>query len=110
MIGSFETDKFVARIDCSDAPDADGWLHASVVVLGGLDADCLAGAQWAADFLAKGRITVFRVRPEASHETNFDTKMIKHRGYVRFSFKLEPGEWLDCEPRPEGTFVGFAHG
>jgi hypothetical protein len=57
-------------------------------------------------FLSAGRRTFIRTEPTASSETDYDTGITHHRGYVRFSFKDEPGttEVLKIEPNP---LVGF---
>ena len=56
---------------------------------------------------AKGRTAFVRNLPEADSDTNFDTKLTKHRGYVRFSFRLEAGSWHYPSPE-EARNIGLA--
>jgi hypothetical protein len=112
MLIHFQTNEWNAEVICTDPPNIGkhGYHHVEVTSFGASDAACLAGVEFVRDVLAKGRTTRFRVKPSADHWKDFDSKTVLHRGYARFSFTLEPGEWHDPESRPEGTFVGFAHG
>ena len=54
-------------------------------------------AKWMAErvlwFLAENRKAFVRAMPEAATDKNYDTGAEIHHGYVRFSFKDEPGKW-----------------
>lgn len=69
------------------------FVHCIAKVLGKTEADALSGAKAIFDLFAKGRETFIRTEPEADTYTDFDTKEKQYRGYVRFSFRLEPGSW-----------------
>ncbi len=58
----------------------------------------LAAAEKVLSLFAKGRTAFIRCAPEAMSEKDFDTKETKHRGFVRFSFMQEPGEWVHRDP------------
>lgn len=55
---------------------------------------------------AGGKLTVIRAAPEAISETDFDTKETRHRGYVRFTFSDQPGEWRYSDA--VAPCIGFA--
>ena len=52
------------------------------------------GAEYILETFAKGRAAVIRAKPEAMSERDWDTQLMRHSGYVRFSYRLEPGEWM----------------
>ena len=112
MLIHFQADQWTAVAVCTDPSDIalNGCLGVEVTTDGASKAACLAGVEFVRDVLAKGRITHFRVKSSADSYRDFDSKKVTHRGYARFSFTLEPGEWHDPESRPEGTFVGLPHG
>lgn len=56
---------------------------------------------------ADGRAAFIRRKPEVVSHKDFDTKITRHRGTVRFSFKTEPGEWSYPDPAYEQMSVGF---
>jgi hypothetical protein len=91
-------DKWTAEILFSPASALSAFMHCTARVKASTNDDALAGAQCVLDLFAKGRKTYLRVLPEANKETDFDTKETKIEGFVRFSFSLEPGEWMVPEP------------
>jgi hypothetical protein len=72
-------------------------IHLVARVEGKTEEDALAGAQSVLDLFAKGRDAWIRTRPEAVSDLNFDTQEVRHRGFVRFSFKLKAGDWFDVK-------------
>ncbi len=71
----------------------DGMLTAECHTKGDSQAEALFGANYVLNMLAKGRFAVVRIKPEAASEKDFDTRLTRYHGYVRFHYKLEPGEW-----------------
>ena len=72
-----------------------GYRSTEVMTTGNSEQAVLEAAQTVLEIFCKGRSTVIRVYPEADTYTDFDTKETKCGGYVRFSFSLEPGDWID---------------
>lgn len=67
---------------------------------------CLAGAA-AVLSVVKGKVAFIRIPPEADSQKDIMHDRWVHRGYVRFSFKDEPGEWRKMQLEIERT---TAHG
>lgn len=86
-------DDWCAELICSPQSHMAGFMHCTAKVVGRTEAHALDGAKAVLDLFAKGREAFVRVAPEASTERDFDTKEVRYRGYVRFSVKLEAGEW-----------------
>ncbi len=84
---------WTAEVLISDQPNEDGFWHVEGRILGDTNGAALAGAMQIIHSYAGGKTTYVRANPESLSETDFDTEKVIHRGYVRFSFKDEPGEW-----------------
>lgn len=68
----------------------------------------LATAQGFLDRYAKGKLAIVRARPEATTDKDFATNEVTHKGYVRFLYKDEPGEWTFTQEHPqEIRYLGF---
>lgn len=94
-------DEFIALL-----PDPDGWEkvellfhvepadlhHVTANITGDNHQGCLRGAQAVLD-VVKGKTAFIRIPPEADIQKDFMNDCWLHRGYVRFSFKDEPGHW-----------------
>jgi hypothetical protein len=53
-----------------------------------------AGAMAVLKQMAHGKFAFIRTEPHAVTETDFDTKEVKHMGFVRFAFADTPGDWV----------------
>ena len=60
----------------------------------------LEAAQWVFDVFTQGRLTVVRAGPEVASETNFDTKAVRHAGFVRFSYRFTTGDHFHVDALP----------
>lgn len=87
-------DNWTAEVLVSPQPVMLDFVHCIAKVTGKTEADALRGAQCVLDLFAKGRETYVRNKPESDTQTNFDTKETQHFGFVRFSFRLESGDWV----------------
>jgi hypothetical protein len=91
-------------------PD-NGVCYVIAQIIGDSNAAALAGAR-AILHAVEGRTTFIRIRPEAASQKDYLEDKIVHRGYVRFSFKNEPGNWifpaLAIENTVETTYLGLA--
>lgn len=85
----------------------DGFYPVYVMTVGNTKEMALAGAVHVLNALAFGREALIRCEPEAFSEMDFDTKITNHGGFVRFSYKLEPGVWQKVGDM-EGANVGAA--
>jgi hypothetical protein len=94
---------WIASVLVSDGPN--GLYHVTVTSLGDTQDDALAGAKFVLDVFAKGRLAYIRVNPEAHSYTDYDTKRTVNRGFARFSFKIEAGEWQPVADR--SVIIGF---
>lgn len=83
-----------ARIDISKQDN--GYYHLSASTLGSDQDEALAAAKFIKAEFSTGRSTLMRAEPEAGSDVNFDTKEELHRGYVRFTFRCEPGALIDA--------------
>ena len=90
---TLSSDKWNAEILVSDQPGEAGFIHVQAKVLGDSMEDALTGAKQILDKYAAGKLAYIRAKPEAHSDRDFDTKIVVHRGWVRFSYKDEPGEW-----------------
>jgi len=72
----------------------DDLCHVTCNTRGSSKESALAGAEWVLRILTQGRRTFVRCRPEAMSEKDFDSKEMRHAGFTRFSFSLEPGELM----------------
>jgi hypothetical protein len=55
------------------------------------------GAERVLNFVASGKKTFIRVRPDGDSFTDFDTKIVLHRGYARATVVTTPGTWEDSQ-------------
>lgn len=75
------------------SPSPDGIIQIYCTTTGATPADAMTAATFVLNAFAHGRQAMIRCAPEARSETDFDTKITNHLGFVRFSYKLESGEW-----------------
>ena len=87
------SERWAAEVLISDDPNKAGFKHVQARLLADSQDDALAGAQQILNDYATGKTAYIRAKPEAQSERDFATNFVFHRGYVRFSFKDEPGEW-----------------
>lgn len=99
---------WVATIIAS-LPGPDGWAHVHCSTVGSTKDLALEAAQYVLDVWAKGRIAFIRVKPEAVSEEDFNTKVIGHAGCTRFSYKLEPGDWIYTDHKTIPYLFGEQH-
>jgi hypothetical protein len=90
-------DKWTAVLLFSPQSAMNGLMHCTAHVKAETKDDALQGAQCVLDLFAKGRTAFIRVAPEVHSETDFDTKKLKIKGFVRFSVMLEPGYWTKAK-------------
>lgn len=100
------SDGWVATVFVS--PPHDGFYPVYCRTSGDTQEKALEAAQYVLEAFALGREAFIRVKPEAHSDTDFDTKETYHRGFVRFSYKLEPGCWHYPDPNPFVGSLGFA--
>lgn len=91
----------------SDSPQPNDIYHVMVKTLGETKEAALIGTQFVRDVFAKGRTAFMRVNPEADSDTDFDTRITRHTGFARFSFKIEAGEWQVVTDPP--VIIGFGN-
>ncbi len=88
-----------------------GYYHVLVATEGLTEPACLKLAQAALE-VVRGKRAFIRVPPEADSLYDFITSQWQHRGYVRFTFRDEPGEWEHVQPMKIDTgelrYVGLA--
>jgi hypothetical protein len=84
---------WVATVITSPHPSTDGFYYVYCSTVGATLLDALNAARHVLYVYAWGRTAFIRVEPDAESYTDFDTKIIHHRGITRFSYKLEPGVW-----------------
>jgi len=90
--------KWVATIAVSGIPyPEDGLFHVSCFTVGASQYEANAAAWYVLRHFAAGRVAFIRVEPTAESHRNHLTKETTHRGCVRFSYKLEPGEWTRAD-------------
>jgi hypothetical protein len=82
---------WVATILCGGLDN--GFQHIVCNTVGSSQAKALEAAEYVIKAFAAGRKAFIRAKPAARSETDFETREIRHEGYVRFSYSLEPGEW-----------------
>lgn len=68
--------------------------------------DAKVGTQLIFDAFTKGRETYIRAVPDVVSERDFDTKIVWHRGFVRFSFADHAGPHHVLDPRE--TTIGLS--
>lgn len=92
--------------------DDEGWFHVYCPTVGDSAAEAKAGAAYILNNFASDRLAFIRHEPSAESETDFDTKIEHHKGFVRFSFRDESGEWKypDRSYENDTQIVGFAIG
>jgi hypothetical protein len=88
-----EEEKWFATIMLTPQDQGTDILHLEARLYGLTPDDVLGGAKYILDLFAKGRTAYIRAEPESVSAPNLNTKAIEHRGFVRFSFRLDHGEW-----------------
>ena len=92
------------------AKDEMGMYH----VIANVDAPskelALEGAEFIKKIFTENRETFMRFQPEAESFTDFNSRIVSHRGFVRFSFRDEPGEIRPPQPIVGFTLGELAHG
>jgi hypothetical protein len=91
------SDNWVATVLSLSHP-SEGFFHIYATTIGETKEDAFAGAEYVLNAFAFGRLALIRAKPEANSETDFDTKLTRHKGFVRFSYRLEAGEWQYPDP------------
>lgn len=99
---------WVATVIASPEADENGFFNVYATTLGSTLSDALTAATYVLDAFALGRTAFIRVVPEAHSEVLYDHKITQHRGFVRFSYKLEPGTWLYPDPAIKIPLTGEA--
>jgi hypothetical protein len=97
---------WVATIIASASP-TDGYYPVNCDVRGSSREEALKGAQHILNAYAFGRKAYIRVEPEAVTHPLLDGG-VAHVANVRFSYKLEPGEWSYPNKEPS-TYFGEQH-
>ena len=96
-------------VRCSDDENKSGFRHVEAMSTASSKTDALSLVSGLLDWLASGRVTYIRVTPQANSGTDFETKKLMHRGYVRFSTMLPASIWpdiFDCNFLHESTDTG----
>ena len=97
-----------AEVFLSTTPDGVHNLEARVD--GETNKAALAGAKMIFDAFTANRETFVQAAPEAVSETDFDTKIMRHRGYVRCAFLDKQGPIHRRAETIYPVFVGFGGG
>lgn len=84
------------------------WTHVTAQFLGRNLEDARRAPGIVLDTLAKGRRTLIRCVPAAFSQLDFTTDEWSYKGYVRFAFQDEPGEWEYPRQFEDGALVGVA--
>jgi hypothetical protein len=84
---------WVATIFSSEKPDEHGFIHVTCHTVGSAQPDALRAAEHVLNAFAFGRVAFIRTKPETEDQRDHRSEKTIHRGYVRFSYKLELGEW-----------------
>lgn len=71
----------------------------SATSCGDTAAEALQGVQEVFDCYSKSHETYVREYPDVASELDFDTKVMHHKGYVRFAFFNRPGKVHPPEER-----------
>jgi hypothetical protein len=95
---------WVATVLTSLHPNVDGFFNVYCTTEGTSWLDAVNAAIHVLNVFAHGREAWIRVEPEASSDTDCDTKIIHHRGIVRFAYKLQPGSWHYAEKETHKLF------
>lgn len=81
----------------------DGWFTVFCRVHADSVSEALVGAEFVLNALAGGKLAAIRHAPSGEEKVNLDTKAVTYEGYVRFSFRDEPGEWKYPDRAIEGV-------
>lgn len=81
--------------------EAPHFYNVIIQVEGETKESALSGVQFMRDVFAFGRVSYMRTEPETASETDFDTKITRHRGFARLGFKFEAGELLSVVTNPD---------
>jgi hypothetical protein len=85
----------------------DGFFHVYATTVGSTEIHAFVAAEHVLNAFAWGRLAFIRSSPEAWTETDFDTKITHHKGFVRFSYKLEVGAWQYPDQSQFVSLSGF---
>lgn len=83
------------RLEVSEV--SDGYTQVVASLVGDSKDDCLLAAKLVLNHVAKGKDAIIREFPEADTQKDFASHRMIHRGYVRFYFRDQPGEWKAAE-------------
>ncbi len=108
MLAEFMAAHWKAEVAISDGGSPDGFTHVECRTTGDSVPHALMGAEYILNAFCKGRLAFIRVKPEAASDTDFRSSKIVNKGYVRFGYKLEPGEWHYPDPNITIPFIGEA--
>ena len=82
-------------------PHAVGGLwHVYATTDGDSRERALEAAQWIFDVFTQGRIAFVLAAPEVSSDRDFDTKIDRYRGFVRFSYRFAAGDHFHIAEEP----------
>jgi hypothetical protein len=98
-------DRWSADLLSSPSSHLEHIFHLTATINADTEKDALLGADAIMAMFARGRKAYIRVRPEVVTQKNFETGATEIRGYVRFSFSLEKGEW---EYEVSNTSIGIS--
>lgn len=99
---------WTAKILESESPTPDGFWHVYATIDGDSAALALVGTEHILNVYAKGRMAFIRAMPEVGTDRSFDSQITRYTGFVRFSYKLESGEWTYLEPNRAIPSIGAA--
>lgn len=85
----------------------DGWVDVYCPVVGDTAEEAKAGAEHILYALAAGKRAVIRCAPNVLDDLDFDTARITHRGFVKFSYRNEPGDWQYPDRGADGDSIAM---
>ncbi len=95
------------KINLSFHEEPTGLFHVTADIRLDGQKECLLAAGTVLNAV-KGKTAFIRIPPEASSDRDIVRDVWLHCGYVRFSFKDEPGVWRYSEKQKETPeFLGF---
>jgi hypothetical protein len=98
---------WTAKILESESPSPDGTWHVYATVDGDTADLATLGTEHILNVYAKGRIAFIRAKPEIGVNRDFDCLTVRYVGFVRFSYRLETGEWTYLPPN--NSIPGFGN-
>lgn len=88
---------------------AAGYTHAILRVEATTEEIALKAVTGIYEMLAGGRKRYLRTAPRASSEQDFETQETVAKGYVRFSFRTEPGDEQIAAAPADGVLFSTLH-